>query len=60
MRSEKPAAAPPSEPADLGARYGEIGISAVAAAIRYQGEPRNLAYAPVELQWDGRPADLAA
>jgi hypothetical protein len=30
---------------NLGERYGEIGISAVAAAVRYQGETRNAAYA---------------
>lgn len=26
--------------------YGEIGISAVAAAVRYQGDAKNPAYAP--------------
>jgi hypothetical protein len=31
---------------NLDSRYGEIGISAVAAAMRYQSEPRNMAYAP--------------
>jgi hypothetical protein len=31
----------------LDCRYGKIGISAVAAAIRYQSEPKNMAYAPV-------------
>ncbi len=30
----------------LEARYGEIGISAVAAALRYGGERKNPAYAP--------------
>lgn len=30
---------------DLGERYGQIGISAVAAAVRYQGEASNAAYA---------------
>jgi len=35
-----------SEVPDLDSRYGEIGISAVAAAMRYQSEPRNMAYAP--------------
>jgi hypothetical protein len=28
--------------------YGEIGISAVAAAARYQGSAKNQAYAPVD------------
>jgi hypothetical protein len=27
--------------------YGQIGISAVAAAVRYQGSGKNQAYAPV-------------
>jgi hypothetical protein len=31
----------------LDRRYGKIGISAVAAAMRYQSEPKNMAYAPV-------------
>ena len=35
VRSERPRAA------DLDARYGKIGISAVAAALRYGGESRN-------------------
>jgi hypothetical protein len=29
--------------------YGQIGISAVAAAARYQGGTKNLAYAPVAI-----------
>jgi hypothetical protein len=37
-------------PLDLDARYLQIGISAVAAAVRYQGEARNPAYAPAEPQ----------
>lgn len=31
-------------------RYGQIGISAVAAAARYQGEAKNPAYAPVPIK----------
>jgi len=31
----------------LDCRYGKIGISAVAAAMRYQSERKNMAYAPV-------------
>ena len=43
----------------LDRRYGAIGISAVAAAARYQGDAKNSAYAPVAI---GRyePADEAA
>jgi hypothetical protein len=51
-RSQMPAngTVPPkakSEVQSLACRYGKIGISAVAAAMRYQSEPKNLAYAPV-------------
>jgi hypothetical protein len=35
MKSKKPFI--PREPQNLSVRYGEIGISAVAAAMRYQG-----------------------
>jgi len=43
----------------LDRRYGAIGISAVAAAARYQGEAKNSAYAPVAIAWY-EPADEAA
>ncbi len=39
-----------SRPA-LDARYGQIGISAVAAAARYQGAAKNPAYAPTPYDW---------
>jgi len=32
--------------------YGQIGISAVAAAVRYQGSAKNPAYAPAPVNWD--------
>ena len=35
-------------------RYGQIGISAVAAAVRYQGGAKNPAYAPVAIKWYDR------
>jgi hypothetical protein len=35
----------------LDACYGRIGISAVAAAARYQGAAKNLAYAPTSTHW---------
>ncbi len=35
-----------AETADLDRRYQQIGISAVAAAVRYQGAAKNPAYAP--------------
>ena len=43
-------AAPSSEQRkgeDLGGRYGKIGIPAVAAALPYQSDAKNSAYAPV-------------
>ena len=45
----------------LDCRYGKIGISAVAAAIRYKGEPKNMAYAPAAPRSDPwQSEDLAA
>jgi hypothetical protein len=35
---------------ELDRRYGEIGISAVAAALHYCGDAKNPAYAPVACQ----------
>jgi len=40
--------------------YGEIGISAVAAAVRYQGSAKNPAYAPCSNKWRDLLADVAA
>jgi hypothetical protein len=37
--------------------YGKIGISAVAAAARYQGPGKNAAYAPVTNKWEAPFAD---
>jgi hypothetical protein len=39
--------ADPSETSSLDCRYGKIGISAVAAALPYRSDAKNLAYAPV-------------
>jgi len=39
---------------ELDLRYGKIGISAVAAALRYQSDSRNPAYAPVAHRQDDR------
>ena len=39
---------------------GEIGISAVAAALQYQSEVKNPAYAPVVHQLDKRTVGMAA
>ena len=41
-------------------RYRQIGISAVAAAARYQGGAKNPAYAPASTTWRDRIAEAAA
>jgi hypothetical protein len=45
---------------DLGRRYGAIGISAVAAAVRYAGDRKNQAYAPVVHRVEKRFTEVAA
>jgi hypothetical protein len=40
--------------------YGQIGISAVAAAVRYQGGAKNPAYAPTSSKWRDRIAEAVA
>jgi len=47
MNPERSTPTPRHDRADLQEHYGEIGISAVAAAVRYQSDARNPAYAPV-------------
>jgi hypothetical protein len=48
------------QPAQLDRQYGKIGISAVAAAVRYQSDAKNPAYAPVVMQFDERSEEYAA
>jgi hypothetical protein len=48
-----------SEKTSLDCRYGQIGISAVAAAVRYQGAAKNPAYAPAAIKWDVRAEEAA-
>jgi hypothetical protein len=48
------------EDANLDSRYGQIGISAVAAALPYQSEVKNPAYAPTVHQLDKWIAEKAA
>jgi hypothetical protein len=51
----------PHEEQALGSRYGEIGISAVAAALNFKCESKNPAYAPVAPEMDEeRIAEMAA
>jgi hypothetical protein len=49
-----------SEGIALAGCYGQIGISAVAAAVRYQGSAKNPAYAPASSKWRDRIAEAAA
>ncbi len=42
----------PRDELGLAGRYGRIGISAVAAAVAYQSDAKNQAYAPI-----GEPKD---
>lgn len=44
--AESPREIPTAERANLDRQYRKIGISAVAAALRYQGGAKNPAYAP--------------
>ena len=44
----------------LDGRYRQIGISAVAAAVRYQGVAKNPAYAPAPSRWQDYTGDAAA
>jgi len=48
------------EQANLDRRYGKIGISAVAAALRYQSKSKNTAYAPVVHRFNERAAEATA
>ena len=58
-RKNPPKAKP--EVQSLDCRYGKIGISAVAAAMRYQSERKNMAYAPAAPRGDRwKSEDLAA
>jgi hypothetical protein len=51
---------PVRERLDLDRRYGDIGISAVAAALRYCSDGKNPAYAPVAPQLRDEHEDVAA
>jgi hypothetical protein len=45
---------------DLDGRYGKIGIPAVAAALPYQSDAKNPAYAPVAPRIEERHLEMAA
>ncbi len=50
----------PGEGSGLAHRYQQIGISAVAAAVRYQGAAKNPAYAPAPMNWRDTTDESAA
>ncbi len=50
----------PREDKSLDTRYGKIGIPAVAAAVRYQSDVKNPAYAPVKPRFDRWLEEMAA
>ena len=50
MKSQRATPEQRRDRAELDARFGKIGISAVAAAVRYQGDAKNPAYAPATLR----------
>jgi hypothetical protein len=45
---------------DLASRYGAVGILAVVAALPYQSDAKNSAYAPTEAEPDERFVNAAA
>lgn len=49
-----------SERNELDPRFGQIGISAVAAAMRYASDSKNPRYAPVVSRETVEPEDAAA
>jgi hypothetical protein len=48
-----------TDDAKLDHRYGKIGISAVAAAVRYKSDAKNPAYAPVAPHFHDRDSEAA-
>ncbi len=60
MTSNNAIQSPQQKDQDLDARYGKIGIPAVAAALAYQSDAKNPAYAPVVAREDKRRVEMAA
>jgi hypothetical protein len=52
--------APNNKKSDLASRYGAVGILAVVAALPYQSDAKNSAYAPTEAEPDERFVNAAA
>lgn len=60
MKSQRATSEQRRERAELDPRFGKIGISAVAAAMRYQSEAKNPAYAPAKLREPENVEETAA
>ena len=60
MRTNEKKSSSSGERPDLDRRYGAIGISAVAAAVRYQGEARQKVTEPVAAQTREEREEVAA
>jgi hypothetical protein len=60
MESRRATSEQRRERAELDPRFGRIGISAVAAALRYASETKNPAYAPVVSRASDAAGDDAA
>jgi hypothetical protein len=60
MTSNDAAQSPQQSDQNLDDRYGKIGIPAVAAALAYQSDAKNPAYAPVVPREDTRRLEMAA
>jgi hypothetical protein len=58
-RDQKPTDKNATKNLALHRRYGQIGISAVAAAARYQGAAKNPAYAPAPTKLQSGPGETA-
>lgn len=59
-RASKTSAETIAQNGSLDGRYRQIGISAVAAAVRYQGAAKNSAYAPAPTKWQDYTGETAA
>jgi hypothetical protein len=60
MTSQRATTEQRRERAELDPRFGKIGLSAVAAAMRYAGEPKNSNYAPVTIRTRDEEDEAAA
>jgi hypothetical protein len=60
MKSESTVDRQAPKKSDLDSRYGAVGILAVAAALPYQSDAKNSAYAPIDARFDDRFVNASA